>query len=147
MRTKRQYKRILCILCFLLLVSGVAIYAEPEISVYVDGTKIVSDTPAIIVDGRTMLPFRSILNALGVDNESITWDAGSRSIEIHHNGNYIFLLIGSDFALANNKPITLEVAPLIRDGRTLVPVRFLAEALLATVTWEPQTKTVSITMQ
>jgi hypothetical protein len=94
-----------------------------------------------------MLPFRSILNALGVDNESITWDAGSRSIEIHHNGNYIFLLIGSDFALANNKPITLDVAPLIRDGRTLVPVRFVAEALLATVVWEPQTKTVSITMQ
>ncbi|MDD3290329.1 MAG: copper amine oxidase N-terminal domain-containing protein [Eubacteriales bacterium] len=153
MRTKRQYKRILCILCFLLLVSGVAIYAEPEISVYVDGTKIVSDTPAIIVDGRTMLPFRSILNALGVDNESITWDAGSRSIEIHHNNKYIFLMIGNtDFLILDLKnelpvknPDPMDVAPFIRDGRTLVPVRFISKALDATVNWDPVTKTVYIT--
>ncbi|HCU08423.1 MAG TPA: hypothetical protein DF480_05600, partial [Clostridiales bacterium] len=117
MRTKRQYKRILCTLCILFLLSGSAAFAETEVVVYVNGTKIVSDTPAMILSERTMLPFRSILNALGVSNESITWNAGSRSIEIRHNDNYIFLLIGSDFALANNMPITLDVAPLIRDGR------------------------------
>ena len=145
MRTKRQYKRILCTLCILFLLSGSAAFAETEVVVYVNGTKIVSDTPAMILSERTMLPFRSILNALGVSNESITWNAGSRSIEIRHDGTYIFLMIGSTFALVNDIPSTLDAPPCIRDDRTLVPVRFIAESLKAEVAWDAETKTVYIT--
>ncbi|HCU07400.1 MAG TPA: hypothetical protein DF480_00250 [Clostridiales bacterium] len=153
MRTKRQYKRILCILSVLLLLSGSVAFAETEVAVYVNGTRIATDTPAIIVDGRTMLPFRSILNALGVSNESITWDAGSRSIEIRHENKYIFLMIGNtDFLILDlisgippKERVPMDVAPFIRDGRTLVPVRFISEALDATVNWDPVIKTVSIT--
>jgi len=127
------------------LFSTFAASAESGISVYVNGTPVESDTPAIIQNGRAMLPFRSILNALGVSNESICWNTGSRSIEIRHEGTYIFLMIGSDFALVNDSPMTLEAPPFIRDGRTLVPIRFISEALDAAVAWDAPTKTVTIT--
>lgn len=145
MRYRQNYKRIFCILCLSLLISTLAAFAESEVSVYVNGSPVVADTPAVIQNGRAMLPFRSILNALGVSNESICWNAGSRSIEIRHDGTYIFLMIGSDFALVNDMPTTLESPPLIRDGRTLVPIRFISEALKAAVAWDAATKTVSIT--
>lgn len=49
--------------------------------------------------------------------------------------------------LVENKPLVLEVAPMVQDGRTLVPLRAIFEALGATVEWEPSTKTITGTQE
>ena len=53
--------------------------------------------------------------------------------------------IGSTKAIINNKVVNLDAPPEIKDGRTFVPIRFVSEALGATVDWNEKTRTVMIT--
>ncbi len=57
----------------------------------------------------------------------------------------IALKVGSSVATVDGRPVTLDTAPIIdRNGRTLVPVRFVAEALGCKVSWDNATRTVTI---
>lgn len=47
---------------------------------------------------------------------------------------------------ANGRPVKFDVPPVIKDGRTLVPVRALTEALGAEVKWDPETNSVTVTL-
>lgn len=136
---------ILCLI--LVLFSFSSVYADDNITVFVNGEQVITDTPAVVVSGTTMLPFRSIFNALGVSNDSIKWNSGSKSIEVRSGDKYIFLAIGNSAALLNESLITLNVAPYISNGSTLVPVRFVSESLGADVAWDSTTKTITITKQ
>lgn len=138
-------KSIILILAAMIIVAAPAVYADSAIKVYVNGKQVVSDVPAAIVSGRTMLPFRSVFNALGVGDDSIKWDQNSKSIEVSIGGKYIFLAVGSSGAIANDNLISLDAVPYIENGRTLVPVRFVSEALGATVKWNEKTRVVTIT--
>lgn len=142
-------RRIAAILAMIMIFSSLTcVYGADTVTVVVDGKPVVSDPPAVITDsGSTMLPFRSIFNALGVGDESIKWNPNSKSIEIHQGDRYIFLLIGNTGALVNDGFITLNAVPYIGNGRTFVPVRFVSEALGADVQWIKETKTVVITSQ
>lgn len=140
-------RRIAAILTIIMILSSwTCAYGADQVTVVVDGKQVVSDPPAVITDsGSAMLPFRSIFNALGVADESISWNSNSKSIEVHKGDRYIFLLIGNPGALVNDSFITLNAAPYIENGRTFVPVRFVSEALGADVQWIKETKTVVIT--
>jgi len=56
----------------------------------------------------------------------------------------IRLQIGKNFASVNSKRIEIDTAPIIDHGRTMVPVRFISEALGAEVVWDDATKTVTV---
>jgi hypothetical protein len=58
----------------------------------------------------------------------------------------IVLSIGSDIVTVDNKATTVDAAPEIVDGRTFVPIRFIAETFGSTVTWLPETKGITITL-
>lgn len=58
----------------------------------------------------------------------------------------IKLTVGSKNATVNDKPITLDVPPIIQNGRTLVPLRFISESLGAKVDWDNKTSSITITM-
>ena len=124
-------------------------YGSQTISVLVNGKPVVAETPAVIVSDRTMLPFRAVFNALGVPDNSIRWNPNSKSIEVWAQKKYIFLAIGSNFALINDgisdSMVQLDAPPYIEMGRTMVPVRFVAETLGADVTWQEKSRTVIIT--
>lgn len=66
------------ILGLMLATSGVALAAS-AIRVYVDGNEVISDVPAQIIDGRTVLPVRAITEAMGA---SVSWDEVSNSVYI-----------------------------------------------------------------
>lgn len=139
-------KRILILVLMIMLIfSTSAVYGADNITVLVNGTPVVSDTPAVNQSGTIMLPFRAIFNALGVEDDSIKWNQSSQSLEVRSDGKYIFLVIGNTGALVNDTLITLNAAPYIENSRTLVPVRFVSEALGASVQWDKSTKTVTIT--
>ncbi len=139
-------KKKLVFLVLLVIVSvSSTVYAADGVTVMVNGKQVVSDTPAVITDsGSTMLPFRAIFNSLGVNDDEIKWNSQSKSIEVNSGGNYIFLVIGNSGALVNDKLITLNAAPYIESGKTMVPVRFISESLGAGVQWDKETKTVKI---
>ena len=117
---------------------------EPPISVLVNGKAVESDVAPQLVQGRTMLPFRAILTALGVSEEEIKWWENSRSVEVRTHTVFLFLTIGSYQSVKNTQIVLLEAPPYLFQGRTMVPVRFISESLGASVNWQEEERIVTI---
>jgi|GEM_PF-5297636 len=109
--------------------------------VILNGTLLSFDVPPVIVNGRTLVPFRKILESLGAE---VSWDQVSQTVTAVKDGTKIVLTIGRNTAYRNNSLFSLDVAPRIISGRTLVPLRFVSEALSARVDWNGTTRTASI---
>ncbi len=140
----KRFLTIVTMMVFSLAIVTNAYASDQEISVLVNGKRVPSDVPPMVVDGTTMLPFRSILNALGVMDDQIVWRAESKSIEIRKDNKYVFLVIGSKGAVVDTSMQMLNVAPFIEQNRTMIPVRFVSEVLGADVKWDNETGTVNI---
>ncbi len=116
--------------------------AKQTISVYLKGQRMNFDSSPIIEAGTTLVPVRTIFEALGMD---VVWDDTTNSITAQKDGLNITVVIGSRTAIKNEETITLSAAPIItEENRTLVPVRFIAKSCGLTVDWKEDTKTVSI---
>jgi len=113
-------------------------------TVSVNGTEIYSDQPSILYNSRTLVPLRSIFEALGA---SVTWDEDTQRITGTKDDNTIILQIGSDVATVNDRSVKLDVSAKIMNDRTMVPARFIAESLGCQVDWDEDSGTVVITSQ
>jgi len=103
------------------------------------------DQPPVIINGRTMVPFRFIGEAL---DAFVDYDPTNKTVSYVLEGNNIILKIGSTTATVNGVNKTLEAAPVIlKTGRTVVPVRFISEAIGAVVGWNATTRMVTITFK
>jgi hypothetical protein len=100
------------------------------------------DAAPFIKDGRTLLPIRALIEALG---GSVQWNASTKTATVMLGSRTVALTIGSTTALVNGKAITLDVAPMIVKGRTFLPLRALAESLGLDLAWEPVSQTISFT--
>ena len=101
-----------------------------------------NDVAPLITNGRTMLPARFVTEALG---GSVSWDGEKREVIIEKEGLKLILIIDKDTAILNGEEVKLDAPAFIENGRTYTPVRFIAEALGATVSWNAETKEVTIT--
>lgn len=102
-----------------------------EIRVQNDGKYIsFDDVNPQIINGRTMVPFRKIFNSLGVTEEDISWIPETRTVIAKKDNLEIELQIDNNIAKktvsGETTEIKLDSAPVIVEGRTLVPVRFLS---------------------
>jgi hypothetical protein len=112
------------------------------IKVLINGKELASDMPPIIRNNRTLVPFRATFEALGM---SVDWDNSTKTITGSTvDGITITLKLGSKVADVSGTTVKLETPPVIVGGRTLVPLRFIAESLGADVRWDKVTKTVII---
>jgi sugar lactone lactonase YvrE len=113
----------------------------------VGSSAVVLDAPPVIVEGRTLVPIRAVVESLG---GSVAWDAASRTVTILLEGTELTLVIGKSSALVNGTSTPVDatnprVVPLILNSRTMLPLRFIAESLGADVQWESSTQTITIT--
>ncbi|KRE52128.1 copper amine oxidase N-terminal domain-containing protein [Paenibacillus sp. Soil724D2] len=108
---------------------------------YVNGEEPTLEVNPFIKDGSTLVPFRAISESLKAE---VTWNAEERSVTVTRGGITVKLFIDSTKATVDGKEVTLEVPASIVEGNTVVPVRFISEALKATVKWEEETKSVVI---
>ncbi|SDM86529.1 Copper amine oxidase N-terminal domain-containing protein [Paenibacillus sp. yr247] len=108
---------------------------------YVNGEEPALEVNPFIKDGSTLVPFRAISESLKAE---VTWNAEERSVTVTRGGITVKLFIDSTKAFVDGKEVTLEVPAVIVEGNTVVPVRFISEALKATVKWEEETKSVVI---
>jgi Ca2+-binding RTX toxin-like protein len=93
--------------------------------------------------GRTLLPIRSICEAMGAELE---WLEAEQQVIIRKDDSKIVLTIGSREALVNNKLYSIDTAPVLQaPGVTYAPVRFIAEALGAKVDYNGIIKEITIT--
>ena len=115
---------------------------ERPITVYLDGLDLYFDAEPKIVNDRTMVPMRKIFEALGSD---VSWDNQSRKVTAIKGNTKIELSIGSNAAFINGEAVTLDASAIIENNRTLVPLRFVSEALDCEVKWDADIRRVSIT--
>lgn len=98
-------------------------------------------TAPVIVEGRTLLPVRAIIEAMG---GTIAWDAVERKVTIACSGRTVEMWIGGLNTRVNSEDKTTDVAPVIINGRTMLPVRFISENLGLDVEWKADTNSVVI---
>lgn len=115
-----------------------------EIAINLNGEYMTFDVPPLIINSRTMVPFRAIFEAL---NCTVGWDNETRTASGSRNGTDIRLRIDSTEAKVGVDKFTLDSPATIVDSRTVVPLRFISEALGAKVAWEGETKTVFISAE
>lgn len=110
-------------------------------NVSIDGKLQTFEQSALIINGNTMVPMRAIFEKLGA---TIKWDQATQTVTGTKGGTVIKLTIGKSVAYINNKGVTLSAEPQVINGSTLVPLRFVSEALGAKVAWDADTYTAII---
>lgn len=124
------------------LMTAFSITASAEIKVKVNERTVAMDTSPYIANNHTMVPVRGIAEILGCDVE---WIAKDRRVIIEDGENSVKLTIDKNSAEVNGKTVMLDLAAVIKNNRTYVPLRFVAESLDAEVDWNSVEKTVEIT--
>ncbi len=112
--------------------SGVFAQAPP-ITVYVDQQPLTFDVPPSVIQGRVLVPLRGIFERLGA---TVDYDAQSQHIVAIRGPQTVELTVGSRQAHVNGIPTLLDVPAFTINGRTMVPLRFVSEALGARVRWD-----------
>lgn len=132
---------VLCLLMLSVVCSSLA-FASEEIKVTINGKRIEFDVQPQLINDRTMVPLRAIFETLGAEVE---WNGDTQTVSATKDKMIVVSTIGSNIMYVNDEEKTMDVAPVIKDGRTLVPARFVAEAFGCSVDWDGNTNTVIIT--
>jgi len=141
MTNKQQFfLRVLILLG--LLVFPLHAAAVQDIGVTIDKVPVSFDVPPTMVIGRPLVPLRSNFDSLGA---SVQLDAATQKITGVRDETTISLQVNQPIAYKNGEALVLDVPAAIIEARTLVPTRFIAEALGADVNWNQLTSTVEIT--
>ncbi|GAC1654693.1 MAG: hypothetical protein NVS9B12_05410 [Vulcanimicrobiaceae bacterium] len=124
--------------CVLAAFAGAPAQAA-AVTIVVNGQTVNFDQPPEERAGRVFVPLRGVFERLGA---SVVYANGQ--INATGNGRNISLHIGSNQATVNGQPVAVDVAPFLVGARTLVPLRFVAQSLGATVNYNDSSRTVSI---
>jgi len=111
------------------------------VTINVNGSQVQFDQPPVERGGRVFVPLRGVFEKLGA---SVVYDKGT--INATGNGRNITLKIGSTAASVNGSTQTVDVPPFLIGARTLVPLRFVSQALGATVDYNNGTRTVNVSL-
>ncbi len=146
MTNKLQTRPVRILECFLILLlflilPVIPVYGAQDITVNIDGLKLSADAAPVIVNDRTMVPFRAICEALGL---KVSWNAQQQTVTVQ--GDYLLteMAIGSSTAYVNGSARSLDSAPIIVSNRTMVPLRFVGETFGCTVQWDAAAREVNI---
>ena len=111
------------------------------LSVIYDGEKLDFDTEPEIIDGRVMVPMRGIFEAFGA---KVKWDGDTQTVTAKKKSKTVELSVGSNEMTKDGETVTADTAPIIENGRTLIPVRAVSELLELDVDWNEEERTVVI---
>lgn len=109
----------------------------------VGGRMVDLEVAPVISQSSTMVPLRFVTEVLG---GSVDWNAAMQIVTITLGDSVVQLQVGSTMALVGSDVVSLTAAPMLVQGRTMVPLRFVSETLGAAVTWDGSLKTVTIVL-
>ena len=140
---KRYVSLFICLILVFSMLTIPCAAEDKEITVLINGTKMEFDVSPVLANGRTMVPLRSIFEALGA---KVYWNESNETVSgISRSGDRVVISIGSNVATVNDKAAEIDAPPIVVNDRTLVPLRFISETFGCEVGWEDTTQTVSIT--
>ncbi|MFB0832163.1 N-acetylmuramoyl-L-alanine amidase [Brevibacillus laterosporus] len=114
---------------------------QGNIQLRIEGRSVNAEVPPLISNGRTLVPVRVIAEGLGA---KIDWNQQERKAKITKDNREVILQLSSKKAYINGKAQTLEATPELINNRMLLPLRFVGEALGATVGWDNDSRTVIV---
>ena len=135
-------KILMVILTVLIAVFNIHICAQNGITLYLDDNEITCNPAPLIINSRTMIPARAVFEELGAE---VSWQEEKRTVGVKYENINIEMKIDSDVATVNGMGVRLDSPAVIVDSRTMIPLRFIGEAIGATVLWEDKTRSVYIT--
>lgn len=146
----KKFVGIILVTCIVLSVFGVNVFAdESEVKVFVDGEELIFDVSPIVENGRTLVPIRAISEYLKYE---VSWDNEKWEAEIKNDGNTMVIGVDKTEYTKNGEVKEMDVPAKLVNGRTLVPLRLIAENFGCTVEWDDdansayiETKTEEIT--
>jgi hypothetical protein len=128
-----------------LMVSGLLLLAMTSsmavTQVELNGRPVALSVDPIQIVNRTMVPMRSIFEALGAN---VQWTDSTQTVTAVRDATKVQLTIGELNAMVNGQYVGLDVPAMIYRGSTMVPLRFVSESLGADVRWNEATQTVSM---
>ncbi|WP_370881036.1 stalk domain-containing protein [Paenibacillus brasilensis] len=101
-----------------------------QVVVFIDGRLQQYVQPATSISGSMLVPFRAVFEALGA---KVKWDGATKTVTATKGNTTIKLTVGSRDAYINGKLVRLNAAPRLINGKVMVPIRFVSEALGAKV--------------
>lgn len=123
------------------LVPAGAQVPAPYVQVFVDGQPVAFDVPPQIDNGRVLVPLRGIFERLGA---TVEWNDQTQTVYAQRGATYISLMSGSPQAIVDGQPVPIDAPAMVVGDRTMVPLRFVSQALGSIVNWDASSSTVAI---
>ena len=101
-------------------------------------------TVPMIIGGRTMIPITAMIQEMG---GIVGWDGTSRKVTINARGKVLEMWLDSKMIKVGGVSAEMDVAPVVKNGRTYVPVSFVANNLNAKISWLNSTKEAVVTFE
>ena len=138
-------KRAVSILLMVVIMTMcVNVSAQTDVKVTLDGNEIYFPDAKPFIDqrDRVLVPIRFVSEALGA---LVDWENESRTAVIKQGNDEIRYTVYHPMAYLNGEMMVMDTYGILKDERTLVPIRFISELLGCTVNWDEKTSTVVIT--
>ncbi|MCI1960283.1 MAG: N-acetylmuramoyl-L-alanine amidase family protein [Clostridia bacterium] len=117
-------------------------YSAQSIDIEIDGEKITDmDVPPIILNDRTLVPARAVFEKMGAE---IVWNEKTQEVYIMHKNDLLVIKIDSSEGIKNGTAFTMDMPAKIINDRTLIPLRAVSEALGCQVSWNSDSRLISI---
>jgi hypothetical protein len=124
---------------------GSAVFTLGQASYVLNGQTVSMPVAPYVKNGRTYLPLRFCGNAIGISDANIWWDSATKTATLKKDNTVVQVKLGSQALYVNGVQVTtMDVAPEVKDGYTMLPIRPVLEALGAKVTFDAATQAVSI---
>jgi murein tripeptide amidase MpaA len=114
-----------------------------EVNLVINDEKASLSPSAILFNNRTMVPIRGVFEELGA---SVSYNASTKFVIVKKADTTVKVKIGSPMAYVNSKKVNLDTSPIIMKGRTMIPLRFVSEAIGASVKWNSSNGTAYISL-
>ncbi|EMT54115.1 hypothetical protein I532_00875 [Brevibacillus borstelensis AK1] len=115
--------------------------SRPVISMMIDGKGVLSDVQPLHQNGRILVPIRLLAEHSGAD---VSYDPDTRQVTLRDGAHQVAVFPESRVGYVNGSRKKLDTAPVVRNRRTLVPIRFVSESLGYEVTWDQRAKVAKI---
>lgn len=145
---------LITVLFFLILLASFAWASDVPSSKVVfeigSNTYILNDKTAtmeaapFIENNRTFVPVRYLALSLGVSEDDIVWSASARTVTLKADDVSVEMAVGGNILYVNDSPREMDVTPVIKNGRTYLPARYVAESLGYKVRWDAANRSVFI---
>lgn len=137
-------KAVSILLMVVIMAMCVSVSAQSNVSVTLDGNEIYFPDAKPFIDerDRVLVPIRFVSEALGA---LVDWGNETRTAVIKHGNDEIRYTVYQPMAYLNGEIMVMDTYGILKDCRTMVPIRFISELLGCTVGWDKKTSTVVIT--